>query len=284
MPSCPDQRGAGAASGHPRPSAPGAAGPSEPSPSPGPAGKQRPVSPHLPPPPVAENVWQLPSGYRATSVTGPHAPHSHSDPAQTAEPVLDDVRLLGPVERRCLLAVALPVPDAGFGRVDRNCHQVDDEVQEETPAGHLWALCQGMHREVSRARSRPGAVGPASGRDGGWPLAHPAAALRPPKAPRRQRAGLRCRWAPGHTPRAVGAGHRAGGEDMTPGLAQSFTGTGTRPPRPSSWGETKPSHPTSWPPLPWGPTNHPHGNQTEGGRSTGLRPPHHRCSASQGQP
>lgn len=32
----------------------------------------------------------------------------------------------------------------------------------------------------------------------------------------------------------------------------------------------KPSHPTFPPPLPWGPTQHPHRNQTEGGGSTGV--------------
>lgn len=166
------------------PSVHGAVGPSEPSPSPGPAGKQRPVSP--PTPGWLENhVWQLPSGCRTTGTTWPPAPYSHGDLAQTAEPVIDDMRLLRPVEKGHRLEVVFLEPDAGFRRVDGNCHQVDDKVQKETSTSHLWVLCQGMSCEVSRPCPRPGAVGPASGRDGGRSLMHPAAAL----APQRDEAG-----------------------------------------------------------------------------------------------
>lgn len=126
---------------------------------------------------------------------------------------------------------------------------------------------------------------PPAGRRGpgewrGWGSASHAPRGRPRPAARRSgrgSGGRRARGAGGHQatrrrPLAPGAGR--GGHDAR--LGPELRGERAPPTatHTSSRGEPKPSHPTSRPPLPWGPTHHPHGNQTEGAGSTGLRPPH----------
>lgn len=81
---------------------------------------------------------------------------------------------------------------------------------------------------MSRPCPRPGAVGPASGGDGGRPLTHPAAGLAPQQD---EAGGARAAGGPaaqvGTRPHAEGRWHRGqGGEDMTPGSAQSFAVSG----------------------------------------------------------
>lgn len=63
--------------------------------------------------------------------------HSHGDLAQVAGLVLDHVCVFRSVEDRHGLRVVLHESDIEVSRVDAGGNQVDDEVEEEDPPGHL---------------------------------------------------------------------------------------------------------------------------------------------------